>query len=292
MKASTLSICMPYLECDKVPRCPFCVSMMTPHSEPNPALWQRNLPKAISLAKASGVTSAMITGKGEPLYNPEAVMTVLRQLSDFPTEVQTNGIWLNNNLGNRDVDAIHGLYCTGLNVTAISIDSPERFNEFGPLFEKLSDTGFVVRLTLCVTDAFEHLEAYHLINLCKCYKVHQLLLRHVTIPDGTSKTSPQAKWIREHAKGYQYERLAKELANYKLMGDFPAGDGIWSGVIEPRPVRVLPHGDTVYDINGIGVSWSDYCVQAKTNGDDCRSIILRENGHVYTSWSADGSILF
>jgi hypothetical protein len=51
-------------------------------------------------------------------------------------------------------------------------------------------------------------------------------------------------------------------------------------------------GAKVYDYDGIAVSYSDYCIQDYNDGDDIRSLIFQEDGHVYTSWNSKASILF
>jgi hypothetical protein len=57
----------------------------------------RNFRVACRLAERCGVTTAMLTGKGEPTLFPEQITKYLQALSEFPfpiIELQSNGILL------------------------------------------------------------------------------------------------------------------------------------------------------------------------------------------------------
>ncbi|KKM67725.1 hypothetical protein LCGC14_1468260 [marine sediment metagenome] len=92
MKIQTFSIVAGTEACDA--NCPFCVSKQTPktglQSNPN----YRNFHTACQFATRCGVTTAMITGKGEPTLFPNQITMYIKMLSDhrFPfIELQTNG---------------------------------------------------------------------------------------------------------------------------------------------------------------------------------------------------------
>jgi hypothetical protein len=64
-------------------------------------------------------------------------------------------------------------------------------------------------------------------------------------------------------------------------------------VLGQKPLRVLPEtGIEVYDIMGMSVCFSDYCIQQENRMEDIRSLIFHQDGHVYTSWDSPASILF
>lgn len=48
----------------------------------------------------------------------------------------------------------------------------------------------------------------------------------------------------------------------------------------------------LYDVNEIGVSYRDECVQETAGDDDVRSFIYGPDGHMYTHWGKTGSIIF
>jgi hypothetical protein len=58
------------------------------------------------------------------------------------------------------------------------------------------------------------------------------------------------------------------------------------------PVRRLPFGATIYDVEGISFTHFDYCVQDSNSDDEIRSLIYMEDGHMYTSWTYQSSKIF
>ena len=98
MRIQTFSIIAGSEACNA--RCPFCISKMTPPCGvelKQPQVNWRNFGVACELAKQSGVTTAMFTGKGEPTLFPEQISEYLERMAvyEFPLiEMQTNGIRL------------------------------------------------------------------------------------------------------------------------------------------------------------------------------------------------------
>ena len=79
-------------------RCPFCVSKTTPSSNMHADIVNmRNLKVAFKCAELGGVSTILLTGKGEPTLYPSLISTYLEQANkyNFPfKELQTNGISL------------------------------------------------------------------------------------------------------------------------------------------------------------------------------------------------------
>lgn len=78
-------------------RCDFCISQQTPENGVGlkySGVDFRNLVRACKLAEKSGVTTALITGKGEPTLFPQDILQYLEVLKDyFPIiELQTNSL--------------------------------------------------------------------------------------------------------------------------------------------------------------------------------------------------------
>ena len=98
MKIQTFSIIAGSEACNA--HCPFCISKMTPPQGvtlKTPAVNWRNFRIGAQFAKQYGVTTTMITGKGEPTLFPEQITKYLEELRcfNFPfLELQTNGILL------------------------------------------------------------------------------------------------------------------------------------------------------------------------------------------------------
>ena len=95
MKIQTMSIVVGGDACNA--KCPFCIAKMTNDETDSlkcDSINFRNLDKAILLAKQSGITTCILTGKGEPtLYIDEITEYLHRVGKEFPfIELQTNGL--------------------------------------------------------------------------------------------------------------------------------------------------------------------------------------------------------
>jgi hypothetical protein len=119
--------------------------------------------------------------------------------------------------------------------------------------------------------------AKKILDFCRDTGVHQLTFRRVTTPDN-HQSPGVANWISKHAYDddtfSSFTMLAKRSHKKYI-----------------KLIRTLGHGVTVWDLDGIGVSFSDYCIQEQDTGQDLRSLIFMEDGHLYTKWDAPGSII-
>lgn len=275
MKANNLTVSVPNCGCDK--NCPYCVSKCTGAMKSNLSLMIRNVPKVLNLARMSQVSSVLITGKGEPCLSISHVLDFAQTFREFPLEMQTNGIWLQKNLSFVDV-----LATSGMNVIAVSIDTLFQV-EMSVLSEVVHKSGMLLRVCLNVTnneylfdetgfDTFREI-----LWLIQRWKIDQLTLRKIVAPNYVEETK-QSKWIKENCDAAVYDRLQHELmCMCKNSG---------------HHLRHLQYGAEVYDLDGITVSYSDYCMQDDNDTEDIRSLIFQEDGHVYTSWNSDASKLF
>jgi molybdenum cofactor biosynthesis enzyme MoaA len=275
MRAQNLAISIPkYEKCDK--DCPYCVSKMTGYLKPNEVLFWRNMEKAKTLAKHANITSVLITGKGEPTQDIDLVLKVLRNFNEFPTELQTNGKFLN-----AHTEYMEALSEYGLNVLAISIDNPNEILKYKPLTKEAQDLGMLVRYTLNVTDRFDDYSFKHLFSMCKEVGIDQFSFREVTVPTDaveTLESENAQRWIDKHVNHDAVEEMKDEMiAVLENKGRF---------------LMSLPYGARLYDYEGISVTWFDYCVQDSNEGDDIRSLIYQEDGHMYLAWNSKASRIF
>lgn len=268
MKAQNLTISIPNKGCNK--NCPYCVSKMTGYTETDEYLFRNNIGKVKRIADIANVSSVLITGKGEPFLNPEMLELVGREFHDYPLEIQTNGI---------SGYILYKFYVSLFDVFAFSIDAyPWDFLE--GKFNSVNQNNKIIRVTLNVINDnwLGHISLMDLIKECKKYKINQLSIRQITAPNNyinTEESLKAVKWINDHVDSALYNRLKEELENK-----------------EKRLIRILPYGTKVYDIDGISVTSFDYCVQDDNDGENIRSLIYEEDGHLYTSWNSKASILF
>jgi len=275
MKAQNLAISIPKTkECDK--QCPYCISRMTGYLKPDHTLFFRNLKKVKTLAKHSQITSVLITGKGEPTLEWDLLMSILDEFNEFPVELQTNGKELNKHL-----EKIMTLATHGLNVLAISIDHPDEMLKNYDLVKKAQDNGILVRYTINLTDRFNKFNFDLLFHECTKISIDQFSLREVTIPMDavdTAVSKSAQKWIEKNVDPNFV------LTMYEQMNETLGENG--------RFLMSLPYGANLYDYKGISVTWFDYCVQDSNEGNDIRSLIYQEDGHLSMCWNSRASRLF
>ncbi len=273
-------------------KCPYCVSRMTPKvgldykiSEPN---W-RNFEKGCEYAKDSGVSTVLITGKGEPTLFPDQISDYLTHLENykFPfIEMQTNGITLAKQQ-EKMKPYLKDWYDKGLTTFAISMvhyDSKKNKEIYEPtakehyeledLIKNLHDEGFSVRLTnVMVKDYIDNLEGVlDLINFAKENKVEQLTVRSVESPNEAEDASVK-EWADER-------KIEQEKVDE--IRDFLDENG--TRLLE------LVHGAIVYDYEGQNICVSN-CLTMDPNEERIRQLIFFPDGHLRYDWAHEGAII-
>ncbi len=281
MKANNLSICVPHgkQECRL---CPYCVSRMTGMYCENIDLMRQNMPKVATLARATGVTSVMITGKTEPMDSIELWGELIHVFSDFPMEIQTNSRWWHN--GTHGMEELHLLKKIGVNIVAMSADDRSGIDTVCRISAIAEETGLVVRATLNVSDrlfpthSVRTEDVGEIIELLSCGFVRQCTFRKLSYPSSAADT-PEAEWIQNHNCKSLFGQVMAAQKNYiEKQGG--------------RLVRRLPDlGVSISDIGRMSIATSDYCIQEAPADDNIRSLIFANDGHVYTSWDSSGTLL-
>lgn len=268
MRAQNLTISVPYKGCDR--NCPYCVSQMTGLVESNVALMMRNLLKVQTLARNSKVTSVLITGKGEPCLNMNMTLRFIREFNQYPIELQTNGIFLNNNRY-----MLTELFNHGLDVLAVSVDELSQIREYHNMFKIVKDLGMTVRACLNITKKIPSNVTFNgLVTLCKNNLIDQILLRNITKPK-FAKESGYTKWIDMNTSRIQYDTLVEQMENcVKKFGRF---------------LRQTEFGMEIWEYRGLSITKSSYCIQDSNHSTDIRSLIFMEDGHVYPNWDTVAS---
>jgi hypothetical protein len=272
LKAENLTISVPNTGCNK--NCPYCVSRMTGYMEHDFGRMLMKVDKVKKVATAAEITSVLFTGKGEPTFGTSFNMLrqLLNKFEDWPCELQTNGILLNENL-----TWLSQLFLSGLDVLAVSIDSDKQMKEFEPLFKEVKKLGMVARITVNVTQLMGAFHPMWWINECERQGISQLTFRRVTIPE-SNLHKKTAEWISKNAPDHLYRDLNTTV------GLFARDEG--------RLIRSLKNGIQIWDINDVAVATSDYCIQERDEGDNLRSLVFQEDGHLYTGWGSKAAILF
>jgi molybdenum cofactor biosynthesis enzyme MoaA len=290
MRIQTFSILVGSEACNA--RCPFCISKMTPPLDvqlKEPEVNWRNFRVACRLAERCGVTTVMLTGKGEPTIFPQQITQYLQAMAEFRfpiIELQSNGILLIE----RD-DAYSGhlrdWYDLGLTTIAISVvhylpeknrliylPHREAYINLPELIRLLHRYGFSVRLACVMGDGFidnsQGVQA--LIAFAKAHHVEQLTIRPVNKPSN-SRSEEAYNWASQH------HLRPKQLDDIRTYLES-------KGVL----LMTLIHGAHVYDVDGQNVCLTDsLTLNAKTN--DLRQLIFCPDGHLRYDWQYPGAIL-
>lgn len=285
MKIQTISFCTGDGECQN--HCPYCVARATgkdglDNMPDNICI--HKVQKILNLAELSGVSTALITSKGETLYKMGLEHTfqyihVIKEFSKIPfIEVQTSGSGL-------DADTISNLGSAGVTTLAISCvsDSLSRNRKiFGQhyqdpfeLTEHAHKAGMMVRL--CCTMIAEYVESWesmeHMIQSCSMKGIEQLSFVPATVPDNMPVFHPVKEWIEEHG-------LVKERV-----------DGLYT-IVRQKGVKLLTlmHGGEVYDIDGVSVCIR-YCLTDDPETNTLRQVIVYPNGEARYSWTSKAARL-
>lgn len=272
LKAENLSICLPNFGCNK--NCEYCISKMTKSVPKNTRDITRNFKKVQKIAELAEVTSILVTSQGEPLLSNSFLVDYIYKIgemfAEWPLEIQTNGLNLES--------YIKTLYDNNFNTIAISMDEPKQFETYKQKIKQINDTGMIVRLTVNITDKLKDYNFEKIIQYCNDNNVRQLMIRNIVSPLCTDN-SPQTKWIQKHVPLNQYPKIIAEFHKLKEVYGF-------------QLLRNLTHGLQIWDVFGISFAHSDYCLQEINEGNNIRSLIFREDGHLYTSWNSLASIIF
>ena len=146
----------------------------------------------------------------------------------------------------------------------------------------IRECNMTCRICLNLTDMIEP-DFHSIFDDIRQFLPHQLLIRNIMIPKvvhyDTQRSVDVSEWIEAHAGSNMYNKLYIDFME-TIDRDLDL-------------VRVLPHGAEVFHVEGIDISFSDYCIQEYNNTKDIRSLIFLEDGHMYTSWDKiPGSRLF
>jgi hypothetical protein len=248
----------------------------------------RNFKVALNLAERAGVTTIMLTGKGEPTLWPERVEKYLKAIPGlFPfIEIQTNGLALHD----YSDATLERWYALGITTIAISVAgfdevlnraiyTPGR-KEYPPLkvlIDRLHRIGFSVRLNCIMTQAGIHdwESAKNFIGTAQGYGVEQTTLMPVNAPESAEGVGHVKKWIEKN------RLMEAEIIN--IHGQLSH---------HGTSLMKLAHGAEVFDLWGQNVCLSN-CLEKKTLEDDTvmRNLIFFPDGHLRYDWEHPGAIL-
>ncbi|MDD5192555.1 MAG: radical SAM protein [Candidatus Nanoarchaeia archaeon] len=285
MKIQTFSIVAGTTACNA--HCPYCISKMTPKqgiSLEEPRVNWRNFEKACRLAEIKGITTVLITGKGEPTLYPKQITKFLENLKrfNFPLiELQTNGILLTQESYNKHLKRWYTLGLTMIALSAVHYKQErnkeifsEEYPELENLIKKLHIIGFSVRISCTMLKGFidNPEEVKNLIEKAKEWKLEHLSIRKLAMPKH-SEDNEIAAWTAEN--------LIKESEMTKIR-NFVIRNG--------NKLMTFHDGAKVYDVHGQNICITD-ALTIEPDSDNLRQIIFFPDGHLRYDWQYKGAIL-
>lgn len=276
MKATTLAISVPNYGCDK--NCPYCISNMTDPVELDEQLIIQNMQRVKQYAIRAGVTDIVLTGKGEPLLSEAHGNWISKYIECFydyfPIVLQTNGmkLFLHFEDYKKMLDKI--------DVVAVSIDEYSIIKGWKECWTWLRTHRKTSRLVFnLVPEIYSH-SIQEIIATCNLYGIDQITFRKITTPTfNENKYGKQTSdWIKDNIDDIEVDLWISDFKAYCKN--------------EGHLLRRLPYGMMLYDIDGIGVTFFQYCLQDEADDEAIRSLIFRQDGHVYTHWQSIASRIF
>lgn len=281
MKIQTISLCAGEGHCGR--NCPYCVSAMTGKTEFSamPNELSPKVGKALRLAQMSGVSTALITGKGEPLLTEKSrghVMQYLSELRDlgFPfIEIQTSG----HGLTDETLGSFKEFGVTTVAISCVSVSLTKNQDIYGRGYEdpfvvaeRVHRYDIMVRLccTMCAGYCESPESMGELIQACRLHEIEQMSFAPVRAPH-SSKNGGAAAWVKEH-----------EISDRQLRYMYNAIRR------QGTPIMSLVHGGMVYDVGGVSVCLRD-CLTESVDLDDVRQLIVYPNGETRYSWTLDAA---
>jgi molybdenum cofactor biosynthesis enzyme MoaA len=267
-------------------KCPFCISKITPEQGklvPEKDVNWRNFDIACRLAQRAGVTTVLLTGKGEPTLHSSLIYTYLNHLNryKFPfVELQTNGIALKP----REMKEWYDMGLTTICLSVVHWSPIQNHKIYQPNVQKgymnvaatvknIHKAGLMTRLSCMLLKGYVDSvnEVKNLIAFCKDYGIKQLTIRPIDAPEKAD--TEQSKWVADHTLDSE---TVKEIKAFLSQ--------------EGTPILELAHGGVIYDVGGQNVCWAT-CITTNKSTEDMRQIIFFPDGTISYDWKYKGAVL-
>lgn len=290
MKIQTFTVVSGNAACNAA--CPFCVSKMTGIKSigfrPVKVNW-RNFDKACRIAELNGISTVLITGKGEPTLFPDQLTECLKHLEkyNFPIlELQTNAVlfWEQPEKYDRYLQEWYELGLTTISISVVHYDreknranyvpGKKEYMDLGEVIGKLHKIGYTVRFSVVLIK--DHIdtpeEAEKMVQKASEWGVEQVSLRPVAAPEESES-----------------EKYKTDTVNMMLTPEKIAKLNEWA---ERRGKLLLSYGHSsrIFDIDGQNVCLTD-ALTIKPSTDDIRQMIFFPDGHIRFDWQYKGAII-
>lgn len=297
MKFTTLSLVVGNEACNA--KCPFCVARQTFSITPDKYVPNyKHLETACRLAQSCGVTTCLLTGKGEPTLFPGEVSHFIDVASKyFPIiELQTNGIvftqekdkwskilseWSDAGLTTMALSVVH--FEDHKNQIIYCGEKPQRrYPHLSDTLDFIHEFGISIRLS-CIgikdyIDSLEKLET--LVQYANKHNVEQVTWRPVAVPDRSRNDTVSNAARKMSLPENVIQNISQRIG--------------FRGTL----LLKLPHGAEIYDIpvkdidgnvHGQNLCLSN-CLTMTPDPESIRQLIY-VNAHLRYDWTHEGAII-
>ena len=266
--------------------CHFCVSQMHHENYSKDIITANNIPQSyldrMQWARDNGCDSLIFTGVTEPQQNLPFIYKLLAlnctlRAPFYNISIQTTG----TNLTSEEIEklAVAGINTITLSISSLNnrrnwdiIQAPQKVRtmELLDIIDCAKENNMNVRACFNLTDAFNEIPTQIFFIWAQDNNIDQITFRKIYASGENEKTT----WIKQH----QFDEI-----KFIDIQQYVKNHGI--------PIRKLPFGAILYDVNGVGVVVDDDCM-AEHNIEEMRYAILRANNHLYSNWNLKGSLIF
>lgn len=294
MNIQSLSVCVPAKKC--INDCRFCCSKMHAADFEDHfsdlkryASYSDDMRKRLRYARENGCNTCMLTGNVEPQQNREflRVFSEINRSLPMPflnIEMQTTGAFIDADLMDFLRQSV-GVTTVAVSVACLDDDSVNRDMirtgdaglSLARLCGEIRKRDLNLRLCLNMNDEIlvrhEHTPE-SIVSLCSALGADQITFRALWAPDDGSD---QSLWVKEHVTERTYRLIDT------LKADIPA---------KGRYLNTLEYGSDRYDYYGFSVIVDEDCMSHGVNREAVKYLILRPNGHLYSKWDSNASLIF
>lgn len=294
MNIQSLSVCVPAKRC--INDCKFCCSKMHTSDYADHftdvcyyASYTEDMRKRLEYARENGCNTCMLTGNNEPQQNKEFLRVFSEVNRSLRTpflniEMQTTGAFIDPDFLDFFRNSV-GVTTIAVSVACLDDDVDNRSMirtkdaqlSLSRFCAEIKKRNINLRLCLNMNDGILVHHDYtpqSVIELCGDLGADQITFRALWAPDDDTE---QGKWIAGHVSAKTLDFIDALKADVKANGKY---------------LDTLEYGADRYDYHGFSVVVDEDSMSQEENKSAVKYLILRPNGHLYSKWDSQASLIF
>ena len=294
MNIQSLSVCVPAKRC--INDCKFCCSKMHTSDYEDRftdvscySYYTEDMRKRLEYARENGCNTCMLTGNNEPQQNKEflRVFSEVNRGLRMPflnIEMQTTGAFIDADFLDFFKSSV-GVTTIAVSVACLDDDADNRSMiqtkdsqlNLARFCAEVKKRNINLRLCLNMNDGILVRHDYtprSVTELCGELGADQITFRALWSPDSDTE---QGEWIARHVSAKTLDFIDALKADVKANGKY---------------LDTLEYGADRYDYHGFSVVIDEDSMSQEENKSAVKYLILRPNGHLYSKWDSQASLIF